>query len=57
MLKLKSYKNRKVECIPVFIKKSYDEYCKYKKKNKALINDSNQKFLNLINNFGYCGLI
>lgn len=57
MLKLKSYKNRKVECISAFIKKSYDEYCKYQEENKALINDSNQKFLNLIKNFGYCGMI
>lgn len=45
------------DAVPSLVKESYDDYLKYKEENKNRINSANERFLGLIKNFGYTGMI
>ena len=44
-------------CLPGLVQNSFDDYQKYKEENKSRENAANEKFLGLIKNFGYVGMI
>ena len=44
-------------CVPGLVQDSLDDYQKYKEENKSRLDNANEKFLGLIKNFGYAGMI
>jgi len=43
--------------VPVLVKESFDDYLKYKEENKNRLKSANERFVGLIKNFGYTGMI